>query len=216
MALQQLSAEGLLPIHMALLLEQAVSTIDASLGAWAVAELVWTGPESVAAQSRDTAIVVNELFAQASHSVLVSTFAIKQWHRVFGSLATRMNDVPSLHARLFLHIERKWNDTRDDSMLLHEFAHAFAAEWPGVRRPEVYYDPRGLSPDAEVRASWHAKCVVVDDEVSLVTSANFTEWAQQRNVEAGALIRSPHFARQLRAQFDALANAQQVRRLPGL
>ena len=64
--------------------------------------------------------------------------------------------------------------------------------------------------------SWHAKCVVVDDDVAFVTSANFTEWAQQRNVEAGVLVRNSHFARQLRAQFDGLVQAKAVRRVPGL
>ncbi len=85
----------------------------------------------------------------------------------------------------------------------------------GVRRPEFYYDPRGLSRDPAVRASWHAKCVVVDDEVAFVTSANFTEWAQERNVEAGALIRSRQFAVQLRSQMENLIQTKQVRRLPG-
>jgi len=61
----------------------------------------------------------------------------------------------------------------------------------------------------------HAKCVLVDDEVSFVTSANFTEWAQQRNVEAGVLVRNPHFTRQLRAQFDSLVQGRLVGRLPG-
>jgi phosphatidylserine/phosphatidylglycerophosphate/cardiolipin synthase-like enzyme len=123
--------------------------------------------------------------------------------------------VPELSARIFLNVERKPVDSRLESSLLHEGATAWTAKWPGARRPEIYYDPRGVSLDANVRASWHAKCVLVDDEVAFVTSANFTEWAQERNVEAGALIRSRHFAGQLRAQFDALVTAKAVKRLPG-
>lgn len=69
--------------------------------------------------------------------------------------------------------------------------------------------------DPDSRASWHAKCVVVDDEVAFITSANFTDWAQERNVEAGALIRSRAFATQLRLQFDALVHIKAVKRLPG-
>jgi phosphatidylserine/phosphatidylglycerophosphate/cardiolipin synthase-like enzyme len=133
---------------------------------------------------------------------------------VFGTLAARMDDVPELKVRLFVHVERKRNDTRDDTMLLHEFAQTLIAEWPGRRRPIVYYDPRGLSKDADYRASWHAKCVIVDDAIAFVTSANFTDWAQMRNVEAGALVRSPHFAHQLAAQFDGLVSAGRVTRLP--
>lgn len=214
--LQRLSAEGMAPAHMSLLLEQAASAVECQMAIHSAAELVWTGPEIAAAHSRDTAIVVSELFAQAQRSVLVSTFVIQQADRVFAALAARLDAVPELSARLFLHVGRGWNDTRQESMLLHEYAQGFAASWPGTRRPDVLYDPRGLSTDPEKRASWHAKCVVIDDAVSLVTSANFTEWAHQRNVEAGALIRSPHFARQLRAQFDALVSSQQVRRLPGV
>ena len=63
--------------------------------------------------------------------------------------------------------------------------------------------------------AWHAKCVIADDDYAFITSANFTEWAQQRNVEGGVLIRDRHFAGQLRQQFDGLVLSKQVRRLPG-
>ena len=66
---------------------------------------------------------------------------------------------------------------------------------------------RGLSLDRAARASWHAKCLIADDEVSFVTSANFTEWAQQRSVEAGVLIRSRELSLQLRSHFDALVRS---------
>ena len=79
---------------------------------------------------------------------------------------------------------------------------------PGPLRDE-------LALDQDIRTAWLAKCVLVDDEVALVTSANITEWAQQRNVDAGVLVRSRHFTRQLRSQLDALVDLKQVRRLPG-
>jgi phosphatidylserine/phosphatidylglycerophosphate/cardiolipin synthase-like enzyme len=50
---------------------------------------------------------------------------------------------------------------------------------------------------------------------ALITSANFTEWAHQRNVEAGVLIRNREFVRQLRQQFESLIEEKLVRRLPG-
>jgi phosphatidylserine/phosphatidylglycerophosphate/cardiolipin synthase-like enzyme len=55
---------------------------------------------------------------------------------------------------------------------------------------------------------------VVDDRVAFVTSANLTEAAQQRNIEAGVLVEGEGFARSLRAQFDALVDAGALRRLP--
>ncbi|MEW5981103.1 MAG: DISARM system phospholipase D-like protein DrmC [Acidobacteriota bacterium] len=213
--LQTLSEQGMAPAHLALLLETAAAVTDARLAHATAGELVWTGPESVVSHSRDTAVVVSELFARATRSVLVSTFVIQQGRQVFGPLAGRMDEVAGLSVRLFLHVGRDWKDTREESELLRGFADDFASIWPSARRPQIFYDPRSLSTDPTVRASWHAKCVVIDDEEAFVTSANFTEWAQQRNVEAGVLVRSSHFARQLRAQFDGLVQAKAVRRLPG-
>lgn len=69
-----------------------------------------------------------------------------------------------------------------------------------------------MSLNAQERATWHAKVVVIDDEKAFVTSANFTEWAQQRNVEAGVLVRNAEVARQLRQQFEGLVQSKQVRR----
>lgn len=213
--LLRLSQEGISSNHLALLLEAAAQVAEANLKLASAAELVWTGPETAVSHSRDTSVVVDELFTAATESVLVSTFAIQQGRRVFARLATRMEDLPALSVRLFVHVGRGRTDTREDSEVLREFSDALKGQWPGSRRPEVFYDPRTLSTDAATRASWHAKCVLIDDQVAFVTSANFTDWAQQRNVEAGVLVRNPHFTAQLRAQFDVLVGAKSVRRLPG-
>ena len=61
--------------------------------------------------------------------------------------------------------------------------------------------------DAEKRASLHAKCVVVDRQVAFVSSANFTEAAQERNIEVGVLLRVPALAEQLEWHFQALMEA---------
>lgn len=62
-------------------------------------ELVWTGPETEGAHSRDTGVVVRELFAQARISVLVSGFAVFQGKQVFKTLADQMDSKPGLSVR---------------------------------------------------------------------------------------------------------------------
>jgi phosphatidylserine/phosphatidylglycerophosphate/cardiolipin synthase-like enzyme len=213
--LQRLSAEGMRTAHLALVLDVAAIAVEARLERESAAELVWSGPETPYARSRDTRVVLDELFSAARRSVLVSTYVVQHVERVFAVLGARLDTVPELFARIFLNIERKAGDTRLEAALFHECACSWSEKWPGARRPEIYYDPRGVSIDADIRASWHAKCVVVDDEVAFVTSANFTEWAQQRNIEAGVLLRSTQFAKQLRHQFDGLIQAKLVRRLAG-
>lgn len=56
-------------------------------------------------------------------------------------------------------------------------------------------------PEEHVFASLHAKCVVVDERWVLVTSANFTDRGQTRNVEVGVLLDDAGFAGVLEAQF---------------
>lgn len=212
----RLSTEGIAAPHLALLLDQAAQAAETRLAAARDIEFVWTGLEGHHAHVRDTAVVVEQLFATAERSVLVSSFALHQGARVFEALATRISERPGLSVRVFLHVGRGERDTRHDSELLREFATRFARQWPWTPKPEVYYDPRSLSMDDDARANWHAKCVVVDDEHAFVTSANFTEWAQHRNVEAGVLVHNAAFARDVRRQFDALVESSQVRRVPGL
>ena len=67
--------------------------------------------------------------------------------------------------------------------------------WPDdLRLPEVWYCPTTL----------HAKCVVVDGRWVFVTSANFTEAAQERNIEVGLLSRSAALAARVAGHFESL------------
>jgi phosphatidylserine/phosphatidylglycerophosphate/cardiolipin synthase-like enzyme len=59
----------------------------------------------------------------------------------------------------------------------------------------------------------HAKCVVVDERWAFVTSANFTEAAQERNIEAGVLLDHPKLAEALVARFQALREGGWLQRM---
>jgi phosphatidylserine/phosphatidylglycerophosphate/cardiolipin synthase-like enzyme len=108
-------------------------------------------------------------------------------------------------------------DARSNEELTREFAERFRQnEWPGERLPLVYFDPRSLQGGTGPRACLHAKCIVVDDERAFVTSANFTEAAQERNLEAGVLVELTVLARALRTQFESLVSSRSLVRLAGL
>lgn len=53
----------------------------------------------------------------------------------------------------------------------------------------------------------HSKVVIVDSALALVTSANFSDAAAHRNLEAGVLIRDPLFASKLRQRFASLTKS---------
>jgi PLD-like domain len=211
--LGELHAQAFSPSQMSRLM-LAVGSVGASSSR---IELVWSGPESVQAASRDTGIVVPELFARAKRTVLVAGFAIRQGDRVFAQLAENMDANPALDVRIFTNIPRAWKEGRSDSELVRIFAEGFRGEqWSGKRLPKVLYDPRALSTARGPRSCLHAKCLIVDDQRTLITSANFTEAAMDRNIEVGVLIDDPGFSARLRAQFDALEISGQVKVVPGL
>lgn len=177
-----------------------------------VLDVVATGPEAPGVALRDTAVVVRELFATARQSVLVVGYAVHQGRSVFRALAQRLKQYPALEVRLCLDVQRPWQDPTPAEELLRRFAERFQTqEWPGSRFPAVYYDPRSLALDAGKRASLHAKCVVVDRQVAFISSANFTEAAQERNIEVGVLLRVPAVAEQLERHFTALIEAGVLR-----
>jgi phosphatidylserine/phosphatidylglycerophosphate/cardiolipin synthase-like enzyme len=209
--LERLRALGMTPglLREVLAMSQAPSP---AVGA----TLVWSGPEEGETVTRDTGVVLRELFDRAQRTVLVVGFAVHQGKSVFKKLAERMDAEPAFDVRMCLNIERKYRDTTLTPELLKRFLDRFAREqWAGARLPTIYYDPRTLIETEEKRASLHAKCVIVDSLIAFVTSANFTEAAQARNIEVGALIDDAAFASSLQSQFEMLIRSGAFERLPG-
>lgn len=78
-----------------------------------------------------------------------------------------------------------------------------SSNWPfGAPYPEIYYDPRTVESGSTVNL--HAKCVVVDESVTLIGSANFTQNAHRNNIEVGVLIEDAALAQQLVGHWNAL------------
>jgi phosphatidylserine/phosphatidylglycerophosphate/cardiolipin synthase-like enzyme len=177
-------------------------------------DLVWTGPELSGLHARDTRRVYEELLGGAARSLWVSTYAIFDGPRAFRILAERMDQRPQLEVVLLLNVQRKPGDTTKASDLVRAFAEKFwAKEWPGERRPQVFYDPRSLAPDGP-EGVLHAKAVVADDEAVFVTSANLTEAAFDRNIEVGMLARDRGLAENLKRHFRILIEKRLLHTMP--
>ena len=169
-------------------------------------DLVTSGPEAPGISNRDTSVVVRELFTHARTSVLVVGYAVYQGDRVFEALAKRMEELPDLEVQLYLNISRPDRDTTASEILVSRFAHRFkSSQWPkNCRLPEIYYDPRSVADDQPARSSLHAKCIVVDSDRVFVSSANFTEAGQKRNIEVGLSIRSDWLGNRLIRHFKLM------------
>jgi phosphatidylserine/phosphatidylglycerophosphate/cardiolipin synthase-like enzyme len=213
--LQQLADQGFLPDQIATTMEIMVQARNQRNITEDLIDLVITGPEAPGASNRDTSVVVRELFAHAQKNVLVAGYAVYQGQRVFQALADRMEELPQLKVRMFLDIQRGPGDTSATGEITRRFANHFRTkQWPQSRQlPEVFFDPRALETDTQKKACLHAKCIVVDYHDLFVSSANFTEAAQERNLEVGLLIHSPVLAARVQGHFEGLVEAKMLDRL---
>jgi phosphatidylserine/phosphatidylglycerophosphate/cardiolipin synthase-like enzyme len=210
--LSSLLSSGLGLRHAALLLDAVAAGKNRPADA-SIVELVTSGPDVVGA-TRDTGVVLRELFAEAKHRVLVVGFAVHQGREIFASLADRMTQRPDLAVRLCLDIRRAPGDTARQDALLRRFAERIIRhEWPGPRLPDLFFDPRGLAEGESHRASLHAKCVVVDGVRALIGSANLTEAAHQRNVEIGVVVTGA-IAEAAERHVDALIMGGHLQAIP--
>ena len=159
----------------------------------------------------DTAQACRDLFATARESVLLSTYNAtesKDGNPILRPLSERMEAMPSLRVLLILgaphgdSVPVAASIARIEDVLWERI-------WPWRLRPDVYIGP--ARPE-DSRVHLHAKCVVVDDSRALVTSANLSWSAQERNVEAGVLVSDAELAYGLRLQFERLISRGVVKR----
>jgi len=177
-------------------------------------ELVWTGPEPSYATARDTRRVLDHLFRAAQHQVLIAGFAFDHGASLFQPLFDAIEQ-RGVACELFFDVpgDQYHVHPDDEERVVSAYTRAFLdANWPWSRRPRFFYDPRRFEP--RVFASLHAKCVVVDDQLAFVTSANFTDRGQTRNTEVGVLLDAPHLAGQLGAHFRRCADEGLYRLVP--
>ena len=206
-ALTALEAQGITGPAIALAREAVARTPRA--------DLVWSGPEADGLRARDTRPTYEELIRTARRSAWLCTYAFWDGRHAFRSLADRMTAVPELHVSILLNVGRRHGDPAPADELLQRFAERFwTRDWPGERRPAVYYDPRSLEPDG-AGGVLHAKAIVVDERTALVTSANLTEAAFDRNIEVGILSRDEQLASSLVRHFRVLIDRGLLAALPG-
>lgn len=172
-------------------------------------ELVWTGKEAGLRPRRDTGVVVRELFAAATQTVLIGGFRFDHGGEILAPLYQAMAE-RGVEVDIFVDVERAEPGQDPGRVAAIAIERFYTRNWPfGHPRPRIYYDPDTVAPGAQT--SLHAKCLVVDRRYALVSSANFTDRGLNRNLEAGVLIEDPTFARRLSEQWLALVASGQMK-----
>jgi len=186
-----LGQSGISGAGLALALDAAGSAVDADRRRQI--RPVWTGPDA-GQPVRLTASVLAEIIAGAAGRLTVISFAAYKIPRVLEALeAAAERDV-----RVDVVLE-----TAQDSggALSFDQLPAFTRlervqnwHWPADQRPAQ-------------GGSLHAKAIVADGEVALITSANLTEHALAHNIELGLLVRDTTTATEIESHLDGLRRA---------
>lgn len=164
--------------------------------------------------ARSTALTVERLFNDAKQSVIVGGYSFDT-PEILAPLHRGMRD-RGVAVMLFLDIEGEAQTAAGaEAFATATIDRFFRDVWNfGLPKPDVYYDPRTAAPGPPW-VSLHAKCVIVDDAKSFITSANFTDRGQTRNIEAGVLIDDTGFGQQLAGHWRQLVSDGLVHRYVG-
>ena len=205
MYLKELLDDGWNIRQISLLMNMIANTKEKLANPERMVDLVLSGPEVPGVPTRDTSAVMHALIENCQQEVILVGYAVHNGRKIFEHLAQKMSNMPHLKVWFCLNIPRNQNDTSLDTEIVRRFGREFSSRhWPWDIKPELFYDPRSLCGDRTERASLHAKCIIVYRKVAMITSANFTEAAQQRNIEVGVVVEHPLLIQRLADYFDAL------------
>lgn len=203
-ALRALHKQGWSPSHAALMIDALAADRDRAERSRDDIELAWTGPDALGTECRDSARVLEELFDSATASVLLAGYNLRPGAH-FEALARAAKRHPALRVEVFAHVFADQHPTVSAALSAHDAE--LRAALAGVPLAQVMAhrpSPALIELARERRFSAHAKCVTVDDRRVLVTSANFSFSAQEKNVELGVVLDDRRLASRIRGQFVTL------------
>src|ERR1035437_6560760 len=171
-------------------------------------ELLWSGPSpanQIPARRIDQALY--DLIDNAKHEILLVTFAAAKIERLTGELWKASQR--GVHVRLILEFEES-----SEGQLSFDAMKAFPATL--IKAVEVYHWPveKRERNQAGRPGKLHAKVEIIDD-TALVSSANLTDDAFNRNFEVGLLVKNAEFLVTAKKYFDSLIAAGTLSRLHG-
>lgn len=164
-------------------------------------ELLWSGPSPASQLSaRRIDQVIYDLINSAQQEILLVTFAAHKIKHLTDSLAAALKR--GVRVRMILEFEE---DSK--GQLSKDAVNAFPSEIQS--QAEIYYWPiekRELNAYGKP-GKLHAKAAVIDGQ-ALISSANLTDDAFNRNLELGALFVGGEVVENLQTHLDSLIASQ--------
>lgn len=161
------------------------------------AEVCWSGPVNTLQGFRTTAEAYRELISKATRTALIVSYALGEVESLRDSLEIALSR--GVQVRLLLEDFHVFTQTSWRSQFV-------ALGSQVLEQAKVYIWPKSnrRQNDGRVYGSMHIKCLVVDEEAVLLTSANWSGAAMQDNMELGVVVADLELASSVAQHFDHL------------
>jgi len=174
----------------------AASDTAARITSQQLLEIVWTGPSAFGSPTRRVDQVLYELIDGAERDILLASYVAYKAEKALNALhgATQRG----VDVRLILELADE-----SGGKLIFDGLEQIKKTVPAAR---VFYWPlENRRRDSKGRHGiFHAKCLVADGNVTLVSSANLTDYGLEENIELGFLMRGAEVAERLKIHFERL------------
>src|SRR5262249_35573086 len=143
-------------------------------------DLVWTGPDSKVISLRRTDQALLQLINEASARLTIVSFAVYRAEAIIQAIG----DAARRGIAITICIE---TPGASEGKIAYDALKALGSDV--IERARIFtwpLDQRPRSPDGR-HGSLHAKVAVADGKITLISSANLTEYAMNLNMELGIL-----------------------------
>lgn len=178
--------------------------------------LAISGPDVPGTPVVSTPAMVRALFEEARHDVIVTSYVFSHCRELLAPLAEKLEHHSDFHVRFIVDLSHQRKIPAEPlPIVANRFKAKFLSDyWSGCREPEFWHDARVFTEkEKSLSGVMHAKVVIVDHDAALVTSANFTEAAQDRNIEAGVIVRQRNQVVRLRSYFEGLIETGMLKQI---
>jgi cardiolipin synthase A/B len=162
-------------------------------------ELVWTGPPSDLVPTRKTEQALLEVINAANKNLFLTCFVTYKATSIFEAIDKAIN------RGVGISILMESSDKPEDGILVDAIT-KMKVSFP---KAKVYYWDN--TEDEFEGGKVHAKIAVADGQVCFISSANLTEYAMEKNMEAGTLIHGGSIPEKLYDHLKALVTKKVVK-----
>ena len=165
-------------------------------------ELVWTGPSNGIVPIRHTAQILKGLIDESKKRLFLVSFVAYNIVPILDAVQRAIER--GVDVSILLEQSKEHGGSLDmDSILM------IRKKLPIVR---IYEWDRAHS-EAFVSGRVHAKCAAADGRLALITSANLTEAALERNMELGVFFNGGDVPAHLQKHLESLVVSRQLKQI---